>query len=142
MTVRADPGAQADRSATGAVMLRRILLIDAVTSGAVGLLMLAAAPGLSELWDFPSLLLRITGVAMVLWGVGLIELCRRGTIPSGAVRGVIVANWSWFAASVLLLVSDWVEPTESGFAFVACQAAIVAVFAILQGRFLRLRPVG
>ncbi len=123
-------------------MLRRILLVDAATSGFVGLLLLAAAPGLTELWGLPALLLRIAGVAMVLWGVVLIDLCRRGTIPSAPVRVVIAVNWAWLAASVLLLVSDWIEPTEFGFGFVAGQAAIVAAFAILQGRFLRLRRNG
>jgi hypothetical protein len=53
MTVPTDTTAQIDGSASAGGALRRVLLVDAVTSGGVGLLLLAAAAPLSELWGFP-----------------------------------------------------------------------------------------
>jgi hypothetical protein len=79
---------------------------------------------------------------MVVWGGGLIYLVRRGPVPDGAVRGVVIANWTWFAASVVMLLGNWVDPTAFGFGFVVSQALIVACFAVLQRRFLGLRRVG
>ena len=142
MTVPTDTKARRDRSASAGEALRRVVLVDSLTSGGVGLLLLAAAAPLSDFWGLSATFLRIAGITMVLWGVGLGQLIRQGTVPEGALRVVVIANWAWFGASVLLLLSDWVEPTGFGFAFVAGQAAIVAAFAILQDRFLKLRRVG
>lgn len=141
MTVPTDTKVRRDRSASAGEALRRVLLVDSLTSGGVGLLLLAAAAPLSDLWGISALFLRIAGTTMVLWGVGLGQLLRQVSVPEGAVRVVVIANWAWFGASVLLLLNGWVEPTAFGFGFVAGQAAIVAAFAILQGRFLRLSRV-
>jgi hypothetical protein len=142
VTVPTDSKTRIDGSAAAGVALRRVLLVDALTSGGVGLLLLAAAAPLSDLWGLSTLLLRIAGVAMVLWGVGLGQLVRQEAVPDGAVRGVVMANMAWFAASVVLLLGNWVEPTAFGFGFVVCQALIVACFAGLQRRFLSLHRVG
>jgi hypothetical protein len=142
MTVPTDTKARRDGSASAGEALRRVLLVDSLTSGGVGLLLLAAAAPLSDLWGLSALFLRIAGLPMVLWGVGLGQLVRQGAVPDGAVRVVVIANWAWFVASVGLLPGKWVEPTAFGFGFIVCQALIVAGFAALQSRFLALRRVG
>ncbi|HUP17669.1 MAG TPA: hypothetical protein VM848_16675 [Acidimicrobiia bacterium] len=142
MTVPTDTKARRDRSASAGDALRRVLLVDSLTSGGVGLLLLAAAAPLSDLWGLTALFLRIAGITMVLWGVGLGQLVRQGAVSDSAVRVVVIANWAWFAASVGLLLGTWVEPRAFGSGFIVCQALIVACFAALQGRFLALRRVG
>lgn len=65
------------------------------------------------------------------------------TLPSprpprrAAVLAVVVANALWVIDSVLLLALGWVEPKALGYAFVAAQALVVALFAEAQVLGLR-----
>ena len=90
--------------------LRRALLADAATSGAMGLLLLGSAGVLESLLGGPAWLLR----------------------ASAAVWLVIGANALWIVDSVLLALSGWLPLTKLGVAFILAQAAVVLVFAELE----------
>ncbi|MBA3895379.1 MAG: hypothetical protein H0X69_17140 [Gemmatimonadales bacterium] len=120
----------------GHLSLRPTLLIDAIASGTSGLLLLVAARPLAELFDLPAALLRASGASMVPFIAFLVVLATRDVVSHLAVKLVVAFNLAWVAASVLLLVSGWVDPNGLGYAFVIAQAAAVALFAQLQATAL------
>jgi hypothetical protein len=113
----------------------RVLLLDALASGVMGLLLAGFAGMIAAPLGLPVGLLRGAGLALLPFAaaVGF-----TATVPS--VRSlyiVIGCNTVWVAASVVLLVSGVIAPTPLGTAFVLTQAAAVAVFALLQRASLR-----
>jgi hypothetical protein len=120
--------------------LRRALILDAVASGAAGLLMIAGAGLLEGFLGLPAGLLRGAGLVLVPYVAFVTFVATRTEIEPPAVWSVIAANVLWAAASGLLLVSGWVAPTALGYAFVIGQAAVVALLGELQYVGLR-RPV-
>lgn len=118
-------------------LLRRALLADGVVSGATGLLLALAAGPLGDLLDLPTLLLRLAGVSLLPYAAALLYLGTRDSVPRRAVWAVIGLNLLWAAASIVLLLTGWVEPSGLGFAFVIAQALVVAAFADVQYLGLR-----
>ncbi|MCU9949092.1 hypothetical protein [Pseudomonas sp. PDM13] len=113
-------------------LLRRVLQLDALLSGAAGLLMTLGAGPLSSLLALPVALLTGAGLLMLPWCAVLLWLARRETLDRRAVWAVIAVNAVWVVDSLLLLVSGWVQPTLLGQAFVIAQALAVVLFAELQ----------
>lgn len=117
--------------------LHRVLLADAVLSGATGLLMAVAAAPLGRLLGLPPVLLLAAGVICVGFAALVGALARRDRIARGLLWFVVVGNAMWAIDSVVLLITGWVDPTVLGIAFVLFQAAVVAVLAELQFMGLR-----
>jgi hypothetical protein len=126
-----------DQSST---FLRRALLLDAVASGATGLLLIAGANLVDGLLGLPAALLRGAGLVLVPYVAFVIWAGTRETVSRPAVETIVAANALWAAASALLLVSGWVAPTALGYAFVIGQAVVVALLGELQYVGLR-RPL-
>jgi len=126
-----------DQSST---FLRRALLLDAVASGATGLLLIAGADLVDGLLGLPAALLRGAGLVLVPYVAFVIWAGTRDAISRPAVWTIITANVLWAAASALLPVSGWVAPTALGYAFVVGQAVVVALLGKLQYVGLR-RPL-
>ena len=120
-----------------AIPLRTALILDAVASGATGLLAILASGFLGWLLELPPNLLLGAGLVLVPYVLFVIYTAARRDIPRGAVWTIIVANVAWAAASVLVLLSGWVAPNALGVAFVLAQAAVVALFGQLQAMALR-----
>ena len=117
--------------------LRRVLLADAVSSGAMGLLLALLAGPLARWFGLPR---RCCGrSASSCWAsprfVAVLGLRRAS--PRLLVWLVIIGNALWALDSVLLLVSGWVAPTALGGAFVVAQALVVALLAELEYTGLR-----
>ena len=112
--------------------LRGALVCDAVVSGATGLLMAVAAGPLHELLAVPLPLLRLAGLVLLPYALGLILLSRRSILPTAAVCAVIATNVLWALTSVLILFAGSLQPNALGYAFVIGQALVVAAFAQLQ----------
>lgn len=110
--------------------LRRVLLADAVMSGAAGLLMLLGAGLLPEMLDLPAALLRTAGLILLPYAAFVVYVANRSQRPM--VWAVILINALWTIDSVVLLLSGWVTPNALGYAFVLAQAVAVAVFAELE----------
>jgi hypothetical protein len=120
--------------------IRSILLADAVTSAAAGVLMLAGGGLLAPLLGLPEPLLRLAGLGLVPFALMVAWAGLRGDVSRPAVGAVAAVNAAWVAASFLLLVSGWVAPALLGYAFVSVQALAVAIFATLQWMSLGRRP--
>lgn len=121
------------------LFLRRVLAVDAASSAAAGLLMLAAAGSLSPLSGLPAPLLRGAGLVLLPYAALVAWMSVRPRVPRPAVWAVAAANAIWAADSLLLLLSGWARPTGLGITLVVVQAAAVAVIAELQVIGLR-RP--
>jgi glucose uptake protein GlcU len=117
--------------------LRRALILDALASGATGLLMIAGADLVEGLLGLPAALQRGAGLVLVPYVAFVVYAGTRETISRPAVWFIIIANVAWAAASALLLVSGWVAPTALGYAFVIAQAVVVALLGELQYMGLR-----
>jgi galactitol-specific phosphotransferase system IIC component len=112
--------------------LRQVLFVDAVISGAAGLLMAAGAPFLAPLLGLPAGLLFYAGLALFPFVALLVVVARRGSASRLLLIDIIAINALWVAASFGLLVSGAVAPTLLGYAFVIAQALAVALLAALQ----------
>lgn len=111
---------------------RQVLLLDAVTSAAMGVLLAAATEPLAPRLGLPIGLLRGAGIGLLPFAAWLVYVAHRRTHDRGSVRLVAFCNVAWVAASLILLLIDWVHPTTLGIGFVLAQAAAVAVFAWLE----------
>lgn len=121
--------------------LRGALLLDAVASGATALLMLIGGGVLAGLLGLPGDLLRGAGLVLVPYVAMVIIVGARPDISRSAVWLVIVANAVWAIASFVLMFSGWIAPTALGYAFIAAQALVVALFGELQYVGLRRKEI-
>jgi hypothetical protein len=101
-------------------------------TGACALLLAFGGRMLEGVLGLPASLLTSAGVSLIAYTVFLVWLIRRDTLPRGAVWFVIAGNALWAIDSVLLLFTNWIDPTVIGQAFVVFQAVVVAVFAEAQ----------
>ena len=117
--------------------LRRVLLVDAASSGAMGLLLALLAGPLARWFGLPTGMLREVGVFLLGFAVVVAALGLRRASQRLLFWLVVIGNALWALDSVLLLVSGWVAPTALGGAFVVAQALAVAVLAELECAGLR-----
>lgn len=113
-------------------LLRLALRLDAVASGALGLLTLAAGPAFDELLGTPWAVLWPVGLFLVAYAAMLWVAAARPRVNRPVVWAVIAGNALWAVASVAVVAGGWVALTGLGAAFVLAQAVAVALFAELQ----------
>ncbi|MGQ0639777.1 MAG: hypothetical protein ACT4P6_03255 [Gemmatimonadaceae bacterium] len=121
--------------------LKRALLLDATASGGMGLLLVLAAGSLERLLGLPRDLLSYVGLFLLPFAGLLLWVATRRTPATSLVAAIVVGNVLWVAASVALLLSDLVNPTVLGEAFVIAQAAAVTLFAYLEYAAVRARSM-
>ena len=119
-------------SVANSTFLRRVLLLDAITSGGMGVLFLVAAGALESLLGLPATLLHGVGLFLIPFAGFLVWLAPHASERQAIVRFVAAGNVLWIVASVLLLASGRVNPTPFGIGFVVLQALVVAIFAYLE----------
>ena len=119
------------------LLLRRVLLVDALSCAALGLLLTLDAAALAQLLELPADLLRTTGWLLLPIATCLAVLSRRTQLPTLLVWAVIALNSLWVLQSCGLLLTDWVSPNVGGYAFVLGQAALTALLAEFEFRGLR-----
>ena len=112
--------------------LRRVLLADAATCAACGLLMTLGAGLLEQLFGLPAELSRYAGISLLPFAAFLVYIATRENLSHPMVWTVIVLNVLWTVDSFLLLLGGWIEPTGAGYAFIIFQAIGVAMFAGLE----------
>jgi hypothetical protein len=117
--------------------LRTVLAADAVSAGAMGLLLLVAPAGILDLLGLPGWLTRSAGLALLPFAAFVGWTASRPVPPLAAVLLVVVLNAAWAVESVVTVAGGFVTATPLGVAFVLVQAALVAAFAALQAAALR-----
>ena len=121
----------------GALLIRSIRL-DALMSGASGLLAAAGATALDGVLGVSTAFLVALGVFLLAYAAGLLALARAGA-PTPGVWAVIVGNALWVVASVVTVLADWLTLTTAGTVVALAQAAAVALIAETQLVGLRRR---
>jgi hypothetical protein len=112
--------------------LKTVYLLDALLTGATGVLMVAGAWFLDGLLDLPVNLIWIAGVVLVVYVAGLLAIARQDPINPSLVTLTAAINVAWGIGCVALLLSGKVEPNALGVAFILLQVVVVALFAGLQ----------
>ena len=120
-----------DRTAT----LRRVLMVDAATCVATGLLMTLFTTPLSSLLGLPAALLAYAGAALFPIAGFMGWLALRDDVSRAGTWLVILGNAGWVVGSALVLLLF--SPTALGYAFVIAQALVVAFLAELEYYGLR-----
>ncbi|MFF7246494.1 hypothetical protein ACFZBU_21600 [Embleya sp. NPDC008237] len=124
------PGDGAVRGDTG--LLRIALRLDAIATGAVGLLALAGCAAFDGALGLPTAFLAGLGAFLVLYALGVWRVAARSAPHRTAVRVVIGLNLLWFADSVLTALTGWLDPTGLGTTLIVLQAIAVLGFADVQ----------
>jgi hypothetical protein len=112
--------------------LRLALLADAAVSGATGLAMMLGAGVVDGLLGVPGVLLRYAGLSLLPFAALVAFLATRENLSRPAAWAVVAYNALWAVDSIVLMASGWIAPTALGYAFIAFQALVVAIFAKLQ----------
>jgi hypothetical protein len=112
--------------------LRTVLLVDAATCVATGLLMTAGSAALAPLTQLPADLLFYAGLSLFPVAAFIAFVATRKELPPAGVWLVIAGNAAWVAGSLWLLLGGTLSPSLIGYAFLAAQAAAVAVLAELE----------
>jgi len=113
-------------------LLRKVLLLDATTCLATGLLLVLFAGSLAEPLGLATGFLRLSGASLLPFAAFLLHTARRPALSRTQLWVVIALNALWVVDSVLVLTTGFVQPTMLGTVFVAAQAAAVAVLADLE----------
>jgi hypothetical protein len=118
-------------------LLRRSLQADVAVTGSAALLLALAAGPLGDLFDLPVSMLRIAGIFLLPYTAFVAYVATRAEVPRRGAWTIVGLNLAWATASLLLLVTGWVDPSGIGITFVVVQALIVAGFADVQYLGLR-----
>jgi hypothetical protein len=113
-------------------LLRRVLIVDALTSGACGVAMFALAEVFASMLQLPVDLVREAGIILLPFAAFVGFVASRQEPARLAVWAIIALNLVWVVDSILLLFSGWVAPNALGYVFVIAQAAMVLVLADLE----------
>ena len=112
--------------------LRTVLLADAATCVATGLLMTAGSGLLAGLTHIPEGLLMAAGLSLFPIAAFIAFVAMRpGTWPLG-VWLVIPGNIGWVIGSLYLLLPGTIAPNGFGYAFLIVQAVAVVVLTELE----------
>jgi hypothetical protein len=123
-------------------LLRRVLAVDAVASGASGIAMIAFAELLARLLQLPVELISEAGIVLLPFAAFVGFVASRAEPARIAVRAIIALNVVWVVDSIVLLFTGWVSPNVLGYVVVSAQAAGVLVLADLEYvGYRRSRPV-
>lgn len=117
--------------------MRLVLKLDAVATGAVGLLSVAAGPMLDDLLGIPLALLVPVGLFLVAYAVVIWIVGTRRRVSRPAVWATVVLNLMYAVDCVVVVAAGPFPLTALGTAFVLFQAAAVTLFAATQFYALR-----
>jgi hypothetical protein len=113
------------------LFLRRVLLLDAATCVATGLVMTAGAAMISQLTQLPDTLLTTVGASLFPIALFMAIVATRKPVPAVGVWLVILGNLGWVIGSVGLLAGA-VPFNALGAGFVLIQALAVLGLAALE----------
>ena len=113
-------------------LLRLALKLDAVASGTLGALSLAAGTVLDGLLGTPLALLVTVGVFLLAYAAFVWVVATRPRMSRPAAWAVIAANLLYAVDCAVVVAAEWFPLTALGVALVLFQAAAVALFAAAQ----------
>ena len=121
----------------GEAFLRLALKLDAVVSGANGLVYVAIPGTLDSTLGVDADVLRGIGAFFLVYAATIWAISSRAQINRATVRVVIAGNAAWMAGSLVLLAAGVPDPKTAGGVWIALQALVVGGFVALQATGLR-----
>lgn len=118
-------------------LLRLVLKLDAIATGAVGILSLVAGPALDGLLGIPTSLLMPVGLFLIVYAAAIWVVATRPRVSRPVAWTAVAINVVYAVDAIVAVVSGWFALTVLGTAFVLLQAAAVALFAAAQFYALR-----
>lgn len=125
------------RQQSDSLLLRRALLGNAAFSTLTGVTLLAAAGPLEPTLGVPAVALRIVGLALLPFALGLARIALRETVDRSEAWLAVALDLAWVAGSALLVLGELWPLSAAGVWTVIVVADCVLAFAILQGLGLR-----
>ena len=114
------------------LFLRRVLLADAATCVASGVLTSVLTSTVAGLTQIPSTVLFYSGLSLFPIAAFMAFVATRVALPVAGVWLVILGNLGWVLGSLWLIVGGGISPNALGVAFIVAQATAVAVLAALE----------
>ena len=121
-------------------VLRAVVWFDASTGLLLGALHLLLTAPLAAWLGVPPGLLTVAGVMLLGYAALAVTIARARTMPRGALWVLIIANFAWALASLVLLLGSALTPTLLGQAYLVVHVVCVAVLAKLQWMGVRRMP--
>lgn len=118
-------------------LLRKLLLLDALTCAVMGILLALGASVLAGWTRIPDALLFCAGMALLPIAAFMLWVATRALTSVAFVSLVVAGNVAWVAASVALIVTDWIVPNALGLTLIGIQAVAVATLAALEFAAMR-----
>ncbi|RJL33181.1 hypothetical protein [Bailinhaonella thermotolerans] len=113
--------------------LRRVLLLDAILTGASALMWVGLTGFLHDLTGLPEGLLRGAGLVLLPYVAFLAYIATRPEVPRKGAWAAVIINALWTVDSVIVLVAGWAGDLNAlGVGYVLFIAAVVLGFAELQ----------
>lgn len=119
--------------------INRILALDALTCGLMGIVLVVAGAQLSALLALPPDLLFYAGWLLLPIALFMAVLGRQATPWRAGVWLVILGNCAWVLASMVALLLA--GPNMLGALFLGFQALVVAVLAMAEFKAAARRPL-
>jgi hypothetical protein len=116
--------------------LRNLLLVDAVTCGAMGAFLTLGAGPVGALTQIPSSLLLYVGLSLFPIAAFMAVVATR-PVHRAAAWLIICGNVLWVVGSFALLLGGWIAPNALGVGFIVAQALVVVLLAMLEHAALR-----
>jgi len=121
-------------------LLRKVLWLDALSSAAMGLMLLLFAGALQALLGLEPAFMRAVGATLLPFAAFVAWVASRERIARWSVGWVIALNVLWVIDSLAILFFGGLQPTMLGTVFVVAQALFVGVLAEVE--FVALKREG
>lgn len=125
------------RVPAGRDLLARELLADGILCAVMGTVLVIGSGTLAGWFGLSSALVRAAGLILLPWAAFVAFVGARAPIPPAGAWTVVLVNFAWCAASVVLVLADAADPTGLGAAVVLAQGAGAAAIGALQWSALR-----
>lgn len=114
------------------ITLRNVLIADAASCAAMGMLALMAKDMIAAICGLPPSLVTAVGFILLPSAAFILMVALRASAPVWMMQLIIWLNTAWIIASLLAVIT--LQPTPIGIALIMAQATIVAMLTLLEMR--------
>lgn len=118
--------------------LRNVMFVNAISSGATGLILLVFAPFVANLFGTTAILpIEGTGLFLLCFAALVLFEALKNPMRPAWVNLIIILDIAWVVISVLVIVLQVFHLSLLGYALIGAVALWVAAMAYLQSRGLK-----
>lgn len=118
--------------------LKWVLLANGTFSLLSGLALITLAESIARLMGIANNeVLRYVGIGLIVFAGTVLYAAFKKPISKQQVWSIIVQDWAWVVASILVIVLQTWQLTATGYWMIGVVAIIVGDFAIFQMRYLK-----